>query len=150
MNKLKIILAVFCIFVCVGIVYSQLTATKIIPSQGSINVSPGLGVYSDSACQNSVSIIDWGVITPGQNTTNIIYVKNVGVGASLILNMTISEWNPTSANDSIVISWNQEGAVIGPDQSIMATLTITVSPLITGISSFSNQITLTGTQFEEV
>ena len=60
--------------------------------------------------------------------------------------MTTLAWNPTNANGPIIITWNQEGNVLTPNQSVTAVLTLTVSSMITGISNFSVQIDITGTQ----
>ena len=139
-------IAAVCIVALSGFTLSVLTVSRNISSTGSINVVAGLGVYSDSACQNNLTTINWGTLSPGSSANFTCYIKNVSSGTSLLLNMTTSAWNPTSANGPIAITWNQEGTVLLPNQSTMAVLTLSVSPSITGISNFSVQITITGTQ----
>ena len=129
-----------------GLTFSAITVTKNISSQGSVNVAAGLGVYSDVACQNNLTTINWGTVSPGASATYTCYIKNVGSGTSLVLNMTTSAWNPTSANGPVALTWNQEGAVLLPNQSITAVFTLTISSTIIGISDFSVQISITGTE----
>lgn len=126
--------------------YAALSVSKNVSSSGSVAVSANLGVYSDSACQNALTTIDWGTLTPGGNIIRTIYVKNTGMGTSLSLSMATSNWNPTSANGPVTITWNQGGTRLAPGQSIAAVITLVVSPTITDITSFSVQVTITGTQ----
>ena len=148
--KLKVVVAcaILCCIVCCAAwtTDSLLSISKNVSSQGTISVSAGLGIYSDSACQNSISIFNWGSITPGQEATYIVYIENTGVGVSLQLSITVSNWFPANADGPITVTWDQENAVLCPNQYVMATLTLSVSSSISDISSFSNQISITGTE----
>jgi hypothetical protein len=73
-----------------------------------------------------------------------MYLKNTG-GAQLTLNMTTNGWSPTGAGSSMSVGWNKEGTVLSAEQSTGATLTLTVSSGISGITSFSVNIVITGT-----
>jgi hypothetical protein len=126
--------------------YAAVTVSQTIPSGGSIAVSPNIGVYSDSTCQTNLTTIDWGTITPGGIITRTIYVKNTGTGTSLSLSMTTSNWNPTTANGPITITWNQIGTILTPGQSVAAVITLTASSTIANITNFAVQITIVGTQ----
>ncbi len=125
--------------------YGAISVSKSLSSTGSINVSANLGVYSDPACNITLSSIDWGPITPGSNITKTIYVKNTGTGASLTLSMSPSNWSPATASNYITISWNKEGTKLSPGTSTAATVTLAVSSNIVEITSFNVQITITGT-----
>jgi hypothetical protein len=61
--------------------------------------------------------------------------------------ITISNWSPSGANTYISITWSTLPAEIQPGVSnaIAVTLTLTVSSSITGITTFSNSITISGT-----
>jgi len=83
-------------------------------------------------------------MTAGDTVTNTIYIKNTGTG-TLILGLTISNWTPTEASTYITYSWDKQGNQLSAGQSTQATITITVSPSITGITDFSNTISITGT-----
>jgi len=61
------------------------------------------------------------------------------------LSLATSTWTPSNANAYITVSWDKQGATLTPGQSSAAILTLSVSSSITGITSFSNTITLSGT-----
>jgi len=135
--------------------YGTVSESKNIISSGSIATSSGIsvasndarsgiGVYSNSVCTVPMTTINWGSVSPGGTVTTTIYVKNTG-DVSLTLSMQTSNWNPTSANGLLTVSWNQEGKTLAPGQSTAATITLTVSAGTTGITSFSVQISISGT-----
>jgi hypothetical protein len=124
--------------------YGALNASKTLSSSGSITITTGLGVYSDSACANSLSSLDWGTITPGNSIIKTVYVKNTGTGTSLTLGMSTNSWNPTSANGPVTISWDKEGVRLSPSQSTAAVITLTASSSIADITTFGVQIVITG------
>jgi uncharacterized protein YcnI len=126
--------------------YAALTVNKSVLSAGSVTVSADLTVYSDSACQNNLTSVNWGTPTPGTNVTKTIYIKNTGSGVSLALSMNTSGWNPTSANGPITLTWDQEGTKLNPGQSTAAILTLKVSSTIVDVTNFSVSISITGTQ----
>jgi hypothetical protein len=115
-----------------------------VPSSGSIATSPNIGVYSDVACTQNLTSINWGSITPGNNVTQTVYVKNTGTG-SMTLSMTVSNWSPAQADTYLTITWNKQGNQLTAGQSITATLTLAVAANITDITNFSNTITISGT-----
>jgi len=53
-------------------------------------------VFWDSDCTQIVSDIDWGLVEPGENTSNTVYLKNTG-NAPLTLNLSCSNWIPATA-----------------------------------------------------
>ena len=125
--------------------FAAISTTQNVSSNGTVNTSMSLGVYSDSACTVPLSSITWGALTPGTNIARTVYIKNTGSGLSLALGMTASAWNPTSANGPITLTWNKENTKINPGQSVAATLTLVVSSSITDVTGFSVQINITGT-----
>lgn len=111
----------------------------------TIQTSVNIGVYSDSACSQNASFVDWGSLKPGDTTTKTVWVKNAGT-ANATISMATNTWSPTNAGQSISLTWNQEGKVLAPNQVVQATLTLTVSPSISSsITSFSFNIQITGT-----
>jgi hypothetical protein len=125
--------------------YGAISVNKSLTTNGAINVTPNLGLYSDSGCTNSLSTIDWGTITPGNNQTRTVYVKNTGTGTSLTLSISTSTWNPTTANGPITISWDKENTRIAPGQSTAAVITLASSSSIVDVTNFSVQILISGT-----
>jgi hypothetical protein len=124
--------------------YAAITVSKDVSSSGTITTTPNLGVYSDSGCTNSLSTITWGSVAKGTNTTQTVYVKNTGTG-TMALSLSASSWSPSNANTYLTITWDKAGSTLTAGQSTAATITLTVSPSITGITTFSNTITLSGT-----
>ena len=152
MSKLGIKLtpAIVVALVIIGIAaaattFAAISASQNLASTGSVTVSPGLGVYSDSACTIPVSSISWGSLSAGSNVQRTVYIKNTGTGCSLSLSMTTGSWAPANANGPISITWNVEGTRLNPGASATAVITLAVSPSIVDVSSFSVQISLTGT-----
>lgn len=124
--------------------YAAITVNQSVNSIGTITTSPNLGVYSDSACTNAITSLNWGSIAAGGTSTQTVYLKNTGTG-SMTIGMTATGWSPSAASTYLAITWNKEGIVLSPGQSTAATLTLTVSSNTTGITSFSNTITFSGT-----
>jgi hypothetical protein len=102
-------------------------------------------VYSNSACTSPIGNLNWGAMSPGGTATTTVYIKNTGGSNSLSLSIQASNWNPTSASQYLTLSWDKQGTVLAPGQSTEATITMTVSPSVTGITSFSVQISISGT-----
>ena len=125
--------------------FAAISTSKNMPSSGTVITSANLGVYSNTQCTAHLNSIDWGTLTPGENTTKTIYVKNTGDGLSLTLSMATSNWAPAGVNGPITLSWNKENVRLQPGESVAATLTLTVSADIVDVSGYNVQITITGT-----
>jgi hypothetical protein len=121
-----------------------LSVNQNVSSSGTIATTPNLAVYSDSACTTSMTSISWGSISAGGTATQTVYVKNTGTG-TMTLSLGASNWSPSGASSYITTSWNKDGTQLSAGQSVAATITLTVSSNITGITTFSNTIVITGT-----
>jgi hypothetical protein len=113
-----------------------------VPSQENIS-TVNVGVYSDAACNQELTSIDWGDIFPGESVNKIIYVKNTG-NTKIKLTMTATNWNPSTANESITLTWNKEKTTLNADEIKEARLTLFVSQDICDIANFSMDIVITG------
>jgi len=107
---------------------------------GSIN----LDIYSDAAATERCVSIEWGALTAGQTVNKVVYLKNTGNTAE-VLNMTATEWTPSSAGDLLVLSWNKEGATLEAGAVMPATLTLQVPADPGQLSAFSLNIVISGT-----
>jgi hypothetical protein len=105
--------------------------------------SASLGVYSDSSCAQSLTAVGWGTIDPGTSVVRTFYVKNTG-SIGLRLSMTTTNWNPPSANGPVVVTWNQEGTLLSPNQIVLATVTLSVSTSTGSITDFGIDILISG------
>lgn len=104
----------------------------------------GLGIYWDPECTNATSSLDFGLLTPGSSKNFTLYLRNEG-NSALNLSMTSENWNPANATDYLSLTWDREGQLFNPDEVIGCVITLSVSEDIQGISSFSLDITISGT-----
>jgi type IV secretory pathway VirB10-like protein len=72
-------------------------------------------------------------------------MKNEG-NVAVKLSLIAQNWNPTNAPNYMGLSWNREGLIVNSGTVITATLTLSVSSSISGITSFSFDIVITGTE----
>ena len=115
-----------------------------VTSSGTITTTPNISVYSDSACTQNLTGINWGSIEAGGSTSRTIFVKNTGTG-TVTLSLASNNWTPSEACSYITISWNSEETQLSSGQLTSATLTLTVASSITAITTFSNTFTISGT-----
>jgi hypothetical protein len=123
---------------------AAITVNQNVSSTGTITTTPNIAVYSDSGCTTSLTSINWGSVAAGESATRTVYVKNTGTGA-MTLGLSASSWSPSGAGTYITVSWNKGGTSLAAGESTAAIITLSVSSSITGISSFSNTITISGT-----
>lgn len=121
-----------------------LSVSHSISSTGSITAI-NVGVYSNSACTQELTSIEWGTISPGNSENRIIYLKNTG-NAQITLSLAIANWNPANANGPITVTWNKGGDTLNVGQVATATLTLSVAESISGVTNFSFNIIITGTE----
>jgi len=105
----------------------------------------GVGAYWDEACTNEVATIDWGTIDPGGSVNKVMYIKNEG-NTAITLSLNATNWSPSNAGNYISLDWDYSGQEIAAGGVIQVTLTLTVSSSISGITSFTFDIIITGTQ----
>ncbi len=132
----------------VGLILTVTTAGLIsinreVASTGTVT-SVNVGVYSDYGCTQTLTSINWGTIAPGNSATQTIYVKNTG-NTQITLSMTKNTWIPAEADGPITVTWNKESTTLSAGASTTATLTLSVSSGISGITTFSVNIVVTGT-----
>jgi len=141
-----------------GVVASALgvlVANRTIPNTGNIRVvtpppppppqTVQLGIYSDSGCTTVLSSISWGTLDPGGSTSATAYLKNEG-NVQVMLSMTYGNWTPSSASSYFTLSWDRQSYVLSVGSVVQATLTLSVSSSISGITTFSFDIIITATQ----
>lgn len=104
-----------------------------------------IGVYQDSGCTTPVTSLTAGTLNPGQSTTSTIYIKNTG-NAPVTVTMTVGNWNPSNAGSYLTLTWNRQNTVLSVGESISATLTLTAAVDTGSLTTFSCDITFTGTQ----
>lgn len=126
------------------VVFGILSANQTVQNSGNIKTI-GVSVYSDSSCTQKLSTIDWGLLTPGTKQNVTAYIRNEGTVATT-LSMTTGNWSSTQASTYLKLSWNREAYKLAHQTTSQTTLTLTVPSNITGVDSFSFDITITGTE----
>jgi len=129
--------------IAISTVTALLTTQRTIQGSGSIK-GVGLGIYWDLACTNTTSSLDFGQLEPGSSKNFTLFLRNEG-NSALTLNMTTENWNPTNAADYLTLTWNREGQQVNPDEVVGFVIILYVSEDITGISTFSFDIIVSGT-----
>jgi hypothetical protein len=102
-----------------------------------------VGVYQDSACTQSLTALNWGILRPGTSANRTIYVKNTG-NAALTLNMTATAWNPPAASSYITLTWDRQGSLLAPGNKITALLILSVSADVNGFTDFNCTTIISG------
>ncbi len=128
------------VLAAIGPMVSTALSNRTVSNAGSVRAI-GVEVYWDQACTNSVSSINWGIVDPGASKNSTVYVRNTG-NTPITLTMTTSNWNPSNASTYIALTSNYAGQSIGENGVVQVTFTLSVSPSITGITSFSFDITI--------
>lgn len=95
-----------------------------------------LGLYSDRACTKSISSLDWGIVAAGNSAFQTVYLKNLG-SSYLMLSLSTMNWEPSNAEGIVGLSWDREGFLLAPYRVTLATLTLSVSPDASGLTTFS-------------
>jgi hypothetical protein len=125
-------------------VFALLSASQTIPQNARMSTI-GVRVYWDSSCDQEVSFISWGLLSPGETDDVEIYVVNEG-NTDIALSMTTDNWTSTTASNYITVEWDRESYVLGSESSIHADLTLSVSPDISQVVGFSFDILITATE----
>ncbi len=102
-----------------------------------------VGVYQDNDCTSVLDFIDWGPLAPGEIKKATCYVQNEWNSVST-LSFYTSSWSPSNASDHMSLTWDYSGQPINPDEAVQVTFTLSVSPNITGITDFSFNIKIVG------
>ena len=138
------ILAVTLILANINSIYGLLSTVCPIGSTGVV-ASANLGVFQESQCINNVTSINWGTLSAGGTNSVTVYVKNIGT-VPLTLSLSTGSWSPAGAQSYMTVTWNYAGATIQPNGVQAVTITLTVSASIQGITNFSFNVIITGTQ----
>ena len=126
-----------------GTVSSLVQTNRTISSAGLVR-GIGVGIYWNSACTNRTSSINWGLIDPGSTKTITVYVRNEGNTAATLSKAT-ANWNPTTASSYLSLNWGYADQILSVSQVLQIKLTLAVSSTISGITSFSFDITIIAT-----
>ena len=96
-----------------------------VPSLGTIKTL-GVEAYWDENLENKTETINWGTIWPGSSKNFTFYLRSISnTETTLLLNST--NWNPANISEYMNLSWNYNGTILHPSETIQVTLTLTTS-----------------------
>ena len=127
-------------------IFGLLSTVLPINTSGVIT-SADLEAYWDSECTNAVSSINWGTIYPGGSKNVTIYLKNTG-NVPLNLSLSTDNWSPSNAGTYLTLTWDYSGGQLQAGGVVQVTLTLTVSSNTQGITNFSFDVVITGTEVQ--
>jgi hypothetical protein len=139
--------------VFIAVTLSAITAGVLITQQkipnsgslgGNITSTNGISVYRDPDATINCTTIDWGNLNSGDIATKLVYIKNTG-NISEILSMTTSDWAPSTAIQSLYLTWNKEGAILDAGKIVQATITLKIDSDTGDLSDFSFNLVISGT-----
>jgi len=141
--KEKVVLALV-VLSLILLAFMLLVTTNTITNVSAVEAI-GVGVYWDSNCSNAVSSINWGTLNPGSVKKFTVYIRNEGAKPVLLI-LSTANWNPSKASEYLNLRWNYAlERWINLSEVLQTTLTLSVSRYIQGISNFSFDILITGT-----
>jgi len=121
-----------------------LLSRQSITSTTGVTASVDIGVYEDLSGTKNLTIIDWGIVYPGDNKTSTAYIRNLG-NVDIILQMEATNWKPLTASNYMTLSWNYTGQAIKKNEVVKTTFTLAVSRDIGNIGTFNFDIVITST-----
>jgi hypothetical protein len=124
-------------------VMSAIQVNKTISNVGTLKLSVDIGVYWDASFTNRTTTINWGTLNPGTTKSYSMYIRNEG-NTALTLNMSTTNWSPSTAPSYVTLNWNYNGQTINPSGYVSVRFTLTVSNSISGVSDFGFDINLVG------
>jgi hypothetical protein len=103
-----------------------------------------LRIYSNQACTEAVTSIDWGSLSPGTTKNVVVHARNEGT-TPVTLTKALSNFNPTTMSTYLTLNWDYTNLPVLPGTTLKITLSLIVSPSISGITNFSFDTTITAT-----
>ncbi|MCR3906939.1 MAG: hypothetical protein NUK62_07960 [Tenericutes bacterium] len=96
-----------------------------LPSQGAI-ITKGVAVYWTSTCDAEAITIDWGVIRPGSSKNIVLYIQSVS-NQQMFVELSTSKIEPSKLSEYVDLSWDYDGTLLDPAQTIPVTLSLSLS-----------------------
>jgi hypothetical protein len=138
------------IIIILGVVAVSILSVALMPAVSYANKTGNIktinfALYWDQSCTNQTNTINWGNMEPNTTRSFTIYIKNIGT-TPVLLSMTTTNWNPTTAQNYVTLTWNCENSVLNRASCKTATFTLAVSSEATGLTKFSFDTTITAVQ----
>jgi hypothetical protein len=137
-DKVPYLLMVLMLMLAVG-TFEFLYLRNSVPNVSAVEATGGIGIYWDAGCTNTVSSIDWGVLTPGQTKAVVVYARNEG-NQPILLALAPMNYSPANVSKFLSFTWTPVNAGVVPGKAVQVTQNLYVSPNTGGISAFSFDI----------
>ena len=102
-----------------------------------------IDVYSDQACTQTLTSINWGSIEAGDSSNIDVYVKNAG-DSNIILSLDTGNWTPSNVSSYSSVTWDYDGSQISPDQVEHIVITLSVDSGSPAFSGFNFDLIIIG------
>jgi len=133
-----VLIVLILVFFSFSSLLGEFNQTLSIGSKGTVR-TVGVGVYWNSNCSSAVSWVDWGTVEPGSTKNVSIYLRNEG-NDDVSLFVVADNWYPPDASNYMTLSWDYADQTIDPQEVVQATLTLSTSSGMEGITDFSFDI----------
>jgi archaellum component FlaG (FlaF/FlaG flagellin family) len=140
-KQIVILIAVSAIALLVGVMALNTVLLQNVGNVQAIDIE----IYWDSNHTDKVSLVDWGLMEPGTAKNVTFYIMNTG-NSDVMLSKDTTNWSSQNASNYITLSWDYNGQRISPGQVLKTTLTLAMSPDIQGITQFSFDMVVTGSE----
>lgn len=135
--KLLVVFTVVNVVLAAGSVTMQLVILRNTAVITMVNVA----IYWDASFSSPVEAIDWGNIEPGGDKVIGLYIKNEG-NSDVFLSIQAVNLLPSEAVDYIMFSCDYLGQIIKPQDFVHVTLSLSVSPTVQEMTSFSFDVAI--------
>jgi hypothetical protein len=140
MNKLWFVLG---IIMLIGLVpgTALLTKERSIDAIGEFK-GVDISFWTDASATVPVTSVDWGLVYVGDIVTRTVYVRS---DSNVIgdLAMITANYNPTSVQSAVSVTWDREGYSIVPGSIVPAIWSLEVLSIPSGVTTFSFDINVT-------
>jgi len=103
----------------------------------------GVKAYENKEGTIELKELKWGVMELGQMREMEIFVMNTS-NVDVVLELSDANWNPPSAEQSIVYAWDYVGTVLVPMQLIAVMLQCSIEKDVHDIIAWSNDLIIIG------
>lgn len=100
------------------------TSNFTLPSLGTVKTI-GVEVYWDQNLENKTETINWDEVWVGSSKNVKVYIRSIS-NYQIILNLHATDWNPTDVSDYMNLSWDYNGTLLNPSETIQVTLTMSI------------------------
>lgn len=100
------------------------TSNFTLPSLGTVKTI-GVEVYWDQNLENKTETINWDEVWVGSSKNVTVYIRSIS-NYQIILNLHATDWNPTDVSDYMNLSWDYNGTLLNPSETIQVTLTMSI------------------------